>query len=141
MNRQFHEVAGLFPLLSGSAFSDLVVDIRQSGLLEPIVVDSEGRILDGKGAPLLVMPESHDRGPPRRRGGPRHQPSAEEETRARTHATDHLLPSMDLDPRKAQLTRTGHHPQQAGGIEGNPPALVEAIALGAPHRAVRPTTN
>ena len=48
MNREFHEVASLFPLLSGSAFSDLVVDIRQSGLLEPIVVDSEGRILDGR---------------------------------------------------------------------------------------------
>jgi len=48
VNREFHEVASLFPLLSGSAFSDLVVDIRQSGLLEPIVVDSEGRILDGR---------------------------------------------------------------------------------------------
>jgi len=48
MNREFHEVASLFPLLSGYAFSDLVLDIRHCGLLDPIMVDAEGRILDGR---------------------------------------------------------------------------------------------
>ncbi len=48
MNRQFHEAADLFPLLQGAAFEELVADIRKNGLLEPILLDGEGRILDGR---------------------------------------------------------------------------------------------
>ena len=47
-HREFHPVAGLFPLLRGEAFRELVADIKKRGLLEPILVDAEGRILDGR---------------------------------------------------------------------------------------------
>lgn len=46
--RDFHPVANLFPLIEGQAFDDLVADIRQQGLLVPITIDQEGRILDGR---------------------------------------------------------------------------------------------
>jgi hypothetical protein len=46
--REFHPAAELFPLLRGKAFQDLVADIKKNGLLEPILVDAEGRILDGR---------------------------------------------------------------------------------------------
>jgi len=46
--REFHAVADLFPLLRGAAFDELVADIKQNGLLEPILLDDEGRILDGR---------------------------------------------------------------------------------------------
>jgi ParB-like chromosome segregation protein Spo0J len=47
-NRQFHPAAELFPLLRGPAFQELVADIRKNGLIKPILVDREGRILDGR---------------------------------------------------------------------------------------------
>ena len=46
--REFHPAAELFPLLRGKAFQDLVADIKKNGLFEPILVDAEGRILDGR---------------------------------------------------------------------------------------------
>ena len=46
--REFHAVAELFPLLRGTAFDGLVADIRKNGLREPILVDADGRILDGR---------------------------------------------------------------------------------------------
>jgi ParB-like chromosome segregation protein Spo0J len=46
--REFHPAADLFPLLRGVAFQELVEDIRENGLLEPILLDTEGRILDGR---------------------------------------------------------------------------------------------
>jgi N6-adenosine-specific RNA methylase IME4/ParB-like chromosome segregation protein Spo0J len=44
---QFHPLANIFPLLEGVAFDELVADIREHGLHEPIVV-YEDRILDGR---------------------------------------------------------------------------------------------
>jgi len=46
--REFHAVANLFPLLEGAAFEELVVDIRKNGLREPILIDANGRIVDGR---------------------------------------------------------------------------------------------
>ncbi len=46
--REFHAVADLFPLMQGAAFEELVADIKRNGLLEPILVDAEGRIVDGR---------------------------------------------------------------------------------------------
>jgi len=48
MNKEFHAVADLFPLLRGPAFEELVADIKKNGLHEPILCDAEGRILDGR---------------------------------------------------------------------------------------------
>jgi hypothetical protein len=43
-----HPAAMLFPLLRGAALGELAADIEAHGLREPIVRDSEGRILDGR---------------------------------------------------------------------------------------------
>jgi ParB-like nuclease domain len=45
---RFHPLADLFPLLTGKALDDLANDIRANGLREPIWLDEEGRILDGR---------------------------------------------------------------------------------------------
>jgi len=44
---EFHAIAGLFPLMEAAELDALAEDIRQHGLLEPIVLH-EGRILDGR---------------------------------------------------------------------------------------------
>src|SRR5689334_15309002 len=44
---QSHEYADLFPMMDGEAFAALVADIRENGLLEPVVLYQE-KILDGR---------------------------------------------------------------------------------------------
>jgi hypothetical protein len=44
---EYHQLASLFPLIDGAEFDDLVADINEFGLREPIVT-FENRILDGR---------------------------------------------------------------------------------------------
>lgn len=43
-----HEIARLLPFLSDEELGQLARDIRDEGLLEPIITDAEGRIVDGR---------------------------------------------------------------------------------------------
>lgn len=45
---EVHPVAALFPMLDGASLGELAESIRAEGLLHPIVLDSEGRVLDGR---------------------------------------------------------------------------------------------
>lgn len=48
LTRQYHEVANIFPLIQGEEFEALKSDIKQNGLLEPIWLHPDGRIIDGR---------------------------------------------------------------------------------------------
>lgn len=43
----FHEAAGIFPRMDGAAFDELVANIKEHGLLEPIWT-LDGKVLDGR---------------------------------------------------------------------------------------------
>ncbi|MFN3629968.1 MAG: ParB/RepB/Spo0J family partition protein [Casimicrobiaceae bacterium] len=42
-----HPLASMFPRIEGQEFIELVNSIKKNGLLEPIMLDKEGRVLDG----------------------------------------------------------------------------------------------
>jgi ParB-like chromosome segregation protein Spo0J len=44
---EFHPLANIFPLVEGAEFDELVADIREHGLREPVVL-FEGKVLDGR---------------------------------------------------------------------------------------------
>ena len=44
----FHPCGNIFPLLEGDALLSLAEDIRVKGLRDPILLDPDGRILDGR---------------------------------------------------------------------------------------------
>ena len=48
IDRKYHEVANIFPLLQGAEFEALKADVLENGLLEPITIDADGAILDGR---------------------------------------------------------------------------------------------
>jgi hypothetical protein len=43
-----HPVAALFPMLADDELDELAASIKANGLLQPIVIDTEGAILDGR---------------------------------------------------------------------------------------------
>ncbi|MEU8522392.1 ParB N-terminal domain-containing protein [Streptomyces sp. NPDC048577] len=45
---ELHPTNALFPVLDEEELQALAHDIREHGLLHPVVLDSAGRILDGK---------------------------------------------------------------------------------------------
>ena len=45
--KEFHPLANIFPQVEGPEFADLVADIREHGLYDPIVM-FEDRVLDGR---------------------------------------------------------------------------------------------
>jgi N6-adenosine-specific RNA methylase IME4 len=47
MDLQFHPIANCFPLIDGAEFDELVTDIRNNGVHEPVILH-EGMILDGR---------------------------------------------------------------------------------------------
>ncbi len=47
-DRQYHPLSGIVPLLGGEDFTAFVANIRDNGLLEPIVLHPDGSILDGR---------------------------------------------------------------------------------------------
>lgn len=47
-NREFHPVANIFPMMGAEEFAGLKSDIEVNGLLEPICVNADGLIIDGR---------------------------------------------------------------------------------------------
>lgn len=47
MNYEAHDIAGIFPMIQGAEFTELVADVREHGVREPIWL-FEGKILDGR---------------------------------------------------------------------------------------------
>lgn len=45
---EIHPVANIFPAMSDQAFRELVADIEANGQREPIWLDTEGRVIDGR---------------------------------------------------------------------------------------------
>jgi len=45
---RFHPVADLFPPMTDAEYRELVEDIREHGQREPVTVDDEGRVIDGR---------------------------------------------------------------------------------------------
>lgn len=48
MTYDVHPVADLFPMLPADELDELAADIQERGLLQPVVLDAEGRVLDGR---------------------------------------------------------------------------------------------
>ena len=72
LDKKIHPIAALFPPLSDEELEELAADIKERGLLYPIVLDQEGQILDGRNrlaacslagvAPQFITYEGEDPG-------------------------------------------------------------------------------
>jgi len=45
---EVHPAAALFPMMTADELEDLAADIKANGLLQPIVLDHDGRLIDGR---------------------------------------------------------------------------------------------
>jgi len=45
---EWHEASRIYPMLSDDLLQELAADIRENGLLEPILIDVDDRIIDGR---------------------------------------------------------------------------------------------
>jgi len=45
---EVHPAAALFPMMTAEELEDLAADIKANGLLQPIVLDHDGRLIDGR---------------------------------------------------------------------------------------------
>lgn len=48
IDREYHEVSNIFPLMDGEEYEQLKSDISRNGLREPIWIDRDGKIIDGR---------------------------------------------------------------------------------------------
>jgi len=48
VDRPYHKVADLFPLMQGDEFEELKADIATNGLIDPIWLHPDGSIIDGR---------------------------------------------------------------------------------------------
>jgi ParB-like chromosome segregation protein Spo0J len=55
---EFHPLSGMFPLIEGADFDQLAEDIRNRGILSPIILH-EGKILDGRNRYLAAKDAGH----------------------------------------------------------------------------------
>lgn len=45
---KIHPVAVLFPMMGRDELQELAADIKQNGLIQPVILDSEGQVIDGR---------------------------------------------------------------------------------------------
>jgi ParB-like chromosome segregation protein Spo0J len=113
-----HPIANLFPMISGRELDDLAADIRESGLLEPIILH-EAKILDGRnryaacekaGVPIRVREWNGEGGTPLRFVLSHNLHRRHLTTAQRAAVAAEMIPMFEEEARKRQGQRTDIQP-------------------------------